>query len=61
MKVLCISWRGDFFTAGDVYSINDFDCVYNPRNNYTSAGPWFMYRDNGANFILATDLIIALN
>lgn len=55
MKVLCVSWKGEFFTAGNVYSLNDFDCVYNPKTNYTSAEPWFMYRDIGANFILATD------
>lgn len=61
MKVLCVSWKGEFFTAGDVYSLDELDCVYNPKTNYTSAEPWFMYRDNSANFIPATDLIIALN
>lgn len=61
MKVLCIKWKGKFFQEGSVYTLDEFDCVYNSEINYTSAEPWFMYVGKATNFIPATDLIIALN
>ena len=60
MRVLCISWRGKFFITGEVYPLNEFECVYNPATNYSSAEPWYMYTQNSSCFIPATDLIIAL-
>jgi hypothetical protein len=61
MKVLCVSWKGKFFVTGEVYHLNEFECVYNPTNNYTSAEPWFMYNENSSRFVPATDLLIALS
>ena len=61
MKVLCVNWGGKFFEKGVIYTLDEFDCVYNPKNGYTTAEPWFMYSFEKTRFILATDLIIALN
>ena len=61
MKVLCISWKGKFFKKGAIYTLDEFECVYNPITNYTTAEPWFMYKDHSGHFIPATDLLIALN
>jgi hypothetical protein len=60
MKVVCIYWKGDYFKEGTIYTLDNFECVYNPVSNYTSAEPWFMYNDNRSCFILATPLIEAL-
>ena len=61
MKVLCISWKGKFFKKGAIYTLDEFECVYNPISNHTTAAPWFMYKQLSACFVPATDLIIALN
>jgi hypothetical protein len=60
MKVLCLHWIGAYFKTGVIYSLDDFECVYNPVSNYTSMEPWFMYNDSKSCFIPATPLTESL-